>query len=603
MGGILFLPALLAAASAVPQPADYRFDIARSTGVIYNPWTLSDDKVELRSFLGSGEAQGDFVAPTIRVAPGQQLNIAIDNKLESCTEKQRADHACFNDTNLHTHGLWVSPSGHSDNVLVSIAPGSGYRYQYQVPVDHPAGTFWYHPHRHGSGFVQVGSGMAGALIVTGNRAPTATTPGDIDILLKDGRGSPFAERVMLFQQIQYGCFDDKGVIEGKMEKNEKGEDEYVRPWTCSTGRVGRIETADNDVDWDFSGRFTGINGKVQPLLASARAGRFERWRLVHAGTRERIRMRLYRLADEAPNLRDVRAADQEEWIRRHCRGPALPMWQIAMDGLTRSNVRRTDVAVLFPGDRADMLTRFPAAGRYCLIHEATRDPAKPLPLRALAMIEAKEAGPVTADADAQLQAGMVRAAERALAGREQAAVRDKVVAELRDGLRLAAFTWHKPVAEEEVSGYREAILNIIETPKTAFFQINGRSYDHERIDHVLPLGKAEEWRAISLLGNHPLHIHVNPFQIVSIRDPQERDVTDPSSPAYDPDYAGLKGEWKDTVMLKQDLRVAFRTRYERFTGDFVTHCHIMYHGDHGMMQNLRIAAEGEETKLAQHAAH
>jgi FtsP/CotA-like multicopper oxidase with cupredoxin domain len=143
-----------------------------------------------------------------------------------------------------------------------------------------------------------------------------------------------------------------------------------------------------------------------------------------------------------------------------------------------------------------------------------------------------------------------------------------------------------------VSGYREALLNIIETPKDALFRVNGRTYDHDRIDQVLPLGKAEEWHAVSLLGDHPLHMHVNPFQIVAITDPQGRDVTDPASPAYDPDYAGLKGEWKDTVMLKQDLRIAFRTRYERFTGDFVTHCHIMYHGDHGMMQNLRIAADG-----------
>jgi predicted metalloendopeptidase len=66
--------------------------------------------VELRSFVGSGAKPGDFVAPTIRVAPGQQLNIAIDNKLEPCTDQQRSNSLCFNDTNLHTHGLWVSPS-------------------------------------------------------------------------------------------------------------------------------------------------------------------------------------------------------------------------------------------------------------------------------------------------------------------------------------------------------------------------------------------------------------------------------------------------------------------------------------------------------------
>jgi len=152
--------------AGVPPPVDYRFDIARAQGVLYNPWTLSEDKVELRSFLGSGAKPGEFVAPTIRVTPGQRLNVHLNNKLEACSATQRAEHLCYNDTNLHTHGLWVSPSGNSDNVLVSIAPGKQFQYAYDIPADHPAGTFWYHPHHHGAGFVQVGSGMAGALIVT-----------------------------------------------------------------------------------------------------------------------------------------------------------------------------------------------------------------------------------------------------------------------------------------------------------------------------------------------------------------------------------------------------------------------------------------------------
>ena len=601
---MMLLASALAAAlvgSASADDVHYKFDIARSKGAIYNPWTQADDPVELRSFRGSGANEGDFVAPTIRVAPGQTLTVDLDNRLEACTDEQRAKKTCFNDTNLHTHGLWVSPAGNSDNVLVSIPPGEKFQYRYDISADHPAGTFWYHPHHHGSGFVQVGSGMAGALIVTGNRKPTATTPGDIDILLKDERGKLFSERVMLFQQIHYGCLNDKGVIEGKMQKNEEGIDEYVRPLTCSPGKIGAIEGFDNDLTWENSGRFTGINGKVQPALAEARAGAFERWRLIHGGTRERIRMRLYRLDAGAPDLRAVKGADQEEWIKNHCRGPALKMWQIALDGLTRSDVRAVEEAVLFPGERMDLLARLPEAGRYCIVHNATREPSKPLPLRVLAVIEAKGRVSETVDAAAALQANLVRAAESSLRGAANAEIRNKVIADLRGGMKLASFAPHKAIAEEEVSGYREALVNIVVTPKSALFQINGRPYDHDRIDHVLPLGKAEEWRAISLLGNHPLHIHVNPFQIVSVTDAQGRDVFDPASPAFDTDYAGLKGEWKDTVMLKQDLRVAVRTRYERFTGDFVTHCHIMFHGDHGMMQNLRIAAEGEGE--AKHAGH
>jgi FtsP/CotA-like multicopper oxidase with cupredoxin domain len=597
---LAFAPLLLAAAPPAPVgDVAASFEIGRARGTIYNPWTGSEDPVELRSFRGSGAKDGHFVAPTLRIAPGRTLTVDLDNRLEPCTPEQTAAHRCFNETNLHTHGLWVSPSGNSDNVLISVPPGERFRYEYKISADHPAGTFWYHPHRHGSGFVQVGSGMAGALIVTGERRPTASAPGDVDILLKDERGAAFPERVMLLQQIQYGCLDEKGQIEGKMDK-----DVYVRPWTCAPGKIGRIESDDNDWDWRFSGRFTGINGEVQPALKAAKAGRFERWRLVHAGLREPVRMRLYRLADAAPHLRSVRGAEQEKWIADHCRGEPLPMWHIASDGLTRSAVRRTGEAVLFPGDRMDMLARFPAAGRYCLVQHVPAG-KRVNRSRVLAVVEATGKAPAVDDGDSALQALLVRAAERALPGAAAAAVREKVTADLRDGMRLSSFVWHKPIPLEEVQGYREAILSILEPPETngpVLFHVNGRSYDHKRTDFVLPLGATEQWHVTSLLADHPLHLHVNPFQVVKIADREGRDVSDPASPAFDPDYAGVIGEWKDTVLLKEGYDVIFRTRYERFTGDFVTHCHIMFHGDRGMMMNLRIE-DGEPAKSAAASHH
>ena len=589
--GALFL-GLLAAAVAAP-PAEYHFEIRRAEGVIYNPWTLSDDKVELRSYIGSGEKAGDFVAPTIRVVPGQKLAISLDNRLEPCTEVQRSQHSCFNETNLHTHGMWVSPSGHSDNVLISIHPGEKFRYEYQIPADHPAGTFWYHPHQHGAGFVQVGSGMAGALIVTGDRLPTPTTPGDIDILLKDERGRPFADRVMLFQQISYGCLSAKGEIEGARDKH----DEPVRPFTCGPGETGRIESFDNDWDWQQNGRFTGINGKVEPQLTDAKTGAFERWRLINAGMGESMRMRLYRLDPAAPALRTIRAEDQSSWRAKYCVGEPLQMYEIAMDGLTRSAIRTTDEAVLFPGERKDLLVSFPRAGLYCVVNDTRRsDPHGLNPSRMVALIAAKGPGSEI-DSNALLQSYLIRSAKSALTG----PILARVLADLQEGSRLSSFTWHKSIPETEVSDYREVVLDIIGSAENTKFLINGRTYDENRIDAILPLGKAEEWQAVSLVENHPLHIHVNPFQIVSIEDSEGRDVTDPKGPAFDPDYAGLKGEWKDTVLVKKDMRVTFRTRYERFTGDFLMHCHIMYHGDHGMMQNLRISADQESASM--HMAH
>lgn len=576
------VPVVAAPPPALP-PVEYRFEIGMARGAIYNPWTLSNDVVELRGFRGAGIEDGAFVAPEIRVRPGQRLRIGIDNQLPACPEGAGAA-PCYNDTNLHTHGLWVSPAGNSDNVMITIRPGERFQYEFDIPADHSAGTFWYHPHQHGNGNVQVGSGMAGPLIVTGDRAPTLTTPGDIDILLRDDRG-PFSERTLLFQQIHYGCYDADREVKGR-----KVNGDYIRPWICEPDETGRLDRNDQDWNWENSGRFTGINGRVQPALTGAVAGRFERWRMIHGAPREPVRMRLYRLAEDAPDLRSVAAEAQAEWRLRNCRGAPLKMWQIAADGLTGAQVRSTEEAVLFPGERLDVLTWFPAAGRYCVVHDTTRTSSTDNPSRMLAVLEVGEGDDATpvADPTALLQTRLIAAAEKALSSTTQAAIRQAVVANLRDGLKTPAFVWHPTVTPEEVKGYREILLSIVETPKEALFHINGRAYEHGRIDQMLPLGGVEEWYVSSVRAGHPLHIHVNPFQIVSIINAEGQLVADPASPGFDPDYAGVIGQWKDTLFVKEGHRAVIRTRFERFTGDFVMHCHILFHGDHGMMQHLRI---------------
>ena len=43
------------------------------------------------------------------------------------------DNQLSDTTNLHVHGLHVSPQGNSDNVLVAIEPGTTFEYEYQLP--------------------------------------------------------------------------------------------------------------------------------------------------------------------------------------------------------------------------------------------------------------------------------------------------------------------------------------------------------------------------------------------------------------------------------------------------------------------------------------
>lgn len=65
----------------------------------------------------------------------------------------------------------------------------------------------------------------------------------------------------------------------------------------------------------------------------------------------------------------------------------------------------------------------------------------------------------------------------------------------------------------------------------------------------------------------------------------------------DMEYADLKGEWKDTILVKKGYTIVFRTKYEQFTGKFVLHCHILDHEDQGMMENVEITADGKPSPM------
>ena len=138
-------------------------------------------------------------------------------------------------------------------------------------------------------------------------------------------------------------------------------------------------------------------------------------------------------------------------------------------------------------------------------------------------------------------------------------------------------------------------------------QFKPQPYDPNRIDRVLKLGGVDEWTLQSGFVSHPFHIHVNPFQIISITDPSGKDVSAPgavdNTGGLDPQYPGLKGVWKDTLWVKDLINnpadfpsklatsmytIKVRTRYQRYIGEYVLHCHILDHEDQGMMQNVEV---------------
>lgn len=623
--------ALAEALMAQPVPAKPRSDhlldlfITYTDGTLYNPSTGRDDKVRLRSYHGTGVQPGTpYVSPTIETVPGDTIRVTLHNKLPfdpSCSAAHKHDDIphCFNGTNLHTHGLWVNPSGNGDNVLLSINPGVDFTYEYNIPSDHPSGTFWYHTHRHGSTALQVSSGMAGALIVRGNRLPTTTQHGDVDTLL-----AGMTERVLVMQQIQYACrfpATMPGEL-GKIKTDKNGA--YV----CDPGDVGGIESYDEfgPGSWPTSGRYTSLNGEVIPTFETQQ-GKIERWRVIHAGVRDTISLQFFKVrpGKNALALPLLTGANSAKVIGDTCGGDPVPYTLIAADGLTMAAGQATKLATFQPGYRFDALVVFPEAGAYCVLDSSAPKAGTVNALNVgpqLLGIVRVAPGTAVPNIPNYVRDMLIASARRTM----PPAIAPTIVADLANGLKLTSFTPHPDIAASEVTGKQELTFFIQTKPDLKFEVSNtlkvadAHPYDGNRIDRKLILGGVDEWTLQSDFVSHPFHIHVNPFQIVSIIDPFGHDVSLPGAqdivygpdgkpvigkdgkPQTDPQYPGLKGVWKDTLWIKSLLppdgvlppgtngiyTITIRTRYQRYIGEFVLHCHILDHEDQGMMQNIEV---------------
>ena len=624
-----------AAARRRPKPEEAPVDlrIVRTEGSLWNPATGRHDRVALRSYQGDRvDPAFPFVSPALEVRPGNTVRIRLDNQLTYQPDPRIGDPGCvglpaghdhnvphcFDGTNLHGHGLWVNPEGNSDNVLITINPGTQFEYEYNIPYDHPAGTFWYHSHRHGSTALQVSSGMAGALIVRGDRQPTPEANGDLDTLLRPTRRQPFPERIVVMQQIQYACLDALGAV----KKNPDGS------WLCEEGDVGTIDKyagqLDGPADWRTSGRYTSINGRILPTFGGAKVGRIERWRMIHGGIRDSITVQFRKLRPGAPSAARLGVAEQAAYIDRYCTGEPLPQHLVAADGLTLAAARATDRVTFQPAYRWDMLMVFPSDGQYCMIDTEAPAAATVAQIshsrQLLGLVQVDKAGR-SIEPDriaAHLATELINAARQNLS----ATVRERVAAELRDGLKLSRFVDHPTIDASEVTGVQRANFSIGRNAGTGQpqFMIDGASYaTPDSRTRELVLGSVDRWELTGQAGGHPFHIHVNPFQIVAILDPDGKDVSaadaiDDFGGQVDPQYRGLKGAWKDTIFLKslpaatpggppRSYTIIAHSRYRRYIGRFVLHCHILDHEDQGMMQDVRIVLPtGTGTSPADSAA-
>jgi FtsP/CotA-like multicopper oxidase with cupredoxin domain len=387
-------------------------------------------------------------------------------------------------TNLHTHGLQVSPSGDSDNVFVRVDPLRRHQYEYEIPRDHPAGMHWYHPHHHGSTTHQSWQGLAGPIVMEG----------DVDEVpeIADMR-----ERVMVINAM---WLNGDGEVPTAVVVPTAGENPF--------SSVPAVPT-----DLIFP-----VNGQLMPEVA-IRPGETQRWRLLNAAPHRAV------------------------WL--HVEGHRL--YQIGQDGIPFARTTPVKAIMLSSSNRAEFVVKGGEPGRYRIYAEAYDQghPGGPRPRTDLATLVVSGA-PTTGRVPTALV--------------EPPRMPDLPVARRRV-IDL----------EGDISGRHGLGVR---------FYIDGKAFDHDRIDVEAEAGTVEEWTFRNNdVFQHPMHIHVNPFQVVDIKGIPPGDTSWQTDPTI----------WWDTFRVPPHGEFTLRTHFRPdISGKTVFHCHILQHEDNGMMGTLLI---------------
>jgi FtsP/CotA-like multicopper oxidase with cupredoxin domain len=407
-------------------------------------------------------------------------------------------------TNLHTHGLHVSPSGRADNVFRVIPPGADDRLVIPLPKDHTGGLFWYHPHHHGGVTQSLRAGLAGTIIV---RGAIDTVP--------EVRAA--AEKVMVLQAIELG--DRYELLAPNPEPKTPEESFFPRTRVLYT-----------------------VNGVLEPKV-TMRPGEVQRWRIVNA----------------------AQGAFMSLHLKRH------DFHVLAWDGLTLDAAEQTDVVMLSPGNRVELLVKAGQPGRYDLVLKPGSSQEPDIP----GMPEAGPPGPGATGHEMSMP-GFPR-----LAG--ELDPRTILTVEVTGhgaemGLPTALPAYDPPILP--IAQRRDFAFTINE-PDGMFmnFGINHHPYDPARGPYRPVLGTAEEWTLRNdfdpAMGVHAhvYHIHINPFKIT------RRNGALLAKPL-----------WRDTYVLTKRAgdSITFESNFETYPGKFVEHCHIVSHEDLGMMAEIEV---------------
>ena len=496
----------------------------------------------------SGASSGGpaLFGPTLRVRPGDTLRVTVVNTLGpdfgadaawpmNCLRR-------YNTTNIHTHGLHVSPS--QDNVFSSVAPGANLTYTYSIIAEHAPGTLWYHAHFHGATAIQVMGGLAGALIVE----PSAALPSWLAAL---------PEEVLVLQSFFFQSI-------GNPPGGHPAPSFSFLENAAYNGSAGYYASPTFGAPAYYT-----VNGLVAPALSLA------------AGASTVLRI-VYAAGAETPTL------SLQGGVSASC-----SLQVIALDGVYLLAPRPVPFVRMPPGTRADVVIGCAAPGAVNLSATATAfsylaqtlvaltvtgAPASPAPLPASVAVARpwylSDLTGVTPATFAQISVSFGKQFQFSAQGpmfplgfgSNCSAVNTSAVP-VSAPVSACPFIPFSGERGTNSSAYPAAALQVLGSPAQA--SVFGAS-----------------------TGPHPLHIHVNHFQIIAV------------GSGLAADNFSVVGDWRDTVAvgtgpgLSADAGTVIRWWPADFTGEVVVHCHILGHEDAGMMTTMLVSAPASAASAA-----
>mgnify|MGYP001086728292 CR=1 FL=1 len=487
------------------------------------------EKVTTRSY------NNEIPGPTIFVNPGDKIGVTLKNWLpddSQGTAKNSADENCpngYNITNLHFHGLHVSPASiceekqdknkilSSDDLLLEVQPNDSHEYLVWLPKFHAPGTHWYHAHRHGSTAIHVSNGMAGAIIV---KEPP------YDRIVDETR-----DKVWIVQEVL----------------GEEDSDIYCKPTTQESEFL--------------------INGQYQPTI-TLQAEEVQRWRFIDATSSTQGLM----------NLKLVKVDNNvDPYYDAPLRGEPVDMHLIAVDGISFYDkapqpTKGWDMA---PGNRADFLVKL-QPGWYKVVKDEFSQSGGSLQSSRQVLAFVQVLGNL--NYQQELPPFIPGTPPRYLEPIEYSEICNP------DQKRQTCFLVYDyyPYPEPENNLKRRSFLINNRLYKHDRLDVEVNLGDVEAWE----LKNEGIWKKRGQNGTiekkpfegqaHPFHIHVNPFQVVG-------EKIDPHGPDNSTNW-----RWRDVIALPPSSPITIWQRFLDYPGEYVMHCHILTHEDQGMMQNIRV---------------